>query len=65
MKIRTDRNSKKEVEVSSVKVVLNKDEEFSISLNNFNELVINKIQFGSGDGAITIKPSVSNEIRIS
>ena len=41
------------------------DVEFKVSENQFNELVITKTQLGEGEGAIIIKPSVSNEIRLT
>ncbi len=49
-------------EVKSI-TILTLDADFTISLNKFNELVINKNVY-SGESAIVIKPSVSNEIRI-
>jgi hypothetical protein len=38
---------------------------FKISVNKFYELVLNKIQYQDGESSIVIKPSVSNEVRIT
>lgn len=51
-------------EVSTVTVII-ADVTFRISVNKFDELVINKMQYGDGEGAMVIKPSVGNEIRVS
>ena len=58
-------NNEQDIEVRKATIVISKDIEFDISVNQFNELVINKGQFGEGETAILIKPSVSNEIRIT
>ena len=60
MKIQIDRESVVK-EVTTITVLVN-DVEFAISVNQFNELVVNKSQFGEGEGSIVIKPSVSNLI---
>lgn len=57
-------NNEQTIEPRRITVVIGKDVEFEISVNQFNELVINKGQFGEGETAILIKPSVSNEIRL-
>lgn len=44
---------------------LNEDVDFLISKNRFGELVINKQQYGASCSEILIKPSVSNEIRLT
>lgn len=64
MKIITN-NNESQLEVRKITVFLHEDVEFEISINKFNELVITKGQFGEGESAMLIKPSVSNEIRIS
>lgn len=51
------------VETDKVTVLLN-DVEFIFSINKFNELVVNKQQYGEGEGSIIITPRVSNEIII-
>ncbi len=53
------------IQAKKITIKLNDDIEFDISINNFGELVVNKGQFGPGTGDLIIKPSVSNEIRIS
>lgn len=62
MKISIDRN-KNVADVSYVTVIVG-DVEFKISVNKFDELIINKMQYKDGESAIIIKPSVSNEIRL-
>lgn len=42
-----------------------REKEFKISVDNFNNLVINKTYGTDEDGSIKITPSVSNEIRIT
>jgi len=50
--------------VSSL-IVIAGNNEFKISVDKFNNMVVNKI-YGSGDdGCIHITPSVSNEIKIN
>ena len=47
------------------KVVIRINEvDFRISVNKFDELVINKYQSGDGEGSLMIIPNVSNEIII-
>lgn len=58
-------NNEEKIEARNITIVLNQDVEFHISINQFEELTILKTQFGAGESAMTIKPSVSNEIRIS
>lgn len=60
MKITTDRG-KTFSEVPQVKIIIG-EKEFRISVNKFDELVINK---SYDDSSLYITPSVSNEIRIS
>lgn len=49
-----------------ITIVLSENTEFDIRVNPLNseELIINKGYFGEGDSAITVKPNVSNEIRV-
>jgi len=63
MKMKIGRNEKLE-DVPNIKIMIG-DVEFKVSENQFNELVITKTQLGEGEGAIIIKPSVSNEIRLT
>ena len=46
---------------SKVKIEI-EDVEFRISVNQFGELVINKMNFGEGSTSLIIQPCVSNEI---
>ena len=63
MNIQIDRNNEKQ-EVNKITVFLN-DVEIEINVNKFGELVVNKQQYGEGESSLVIKPSMSNEIRIS
>lgn len=54
-----------EIEKDKITIRLNKNIDYHISINKFEELVINKMQFGKGEGSIVLKPSVSNEIRLT
>lgn len=63
MKIRIDRNGL-DVIVGHVTVVI-EEKQFKISVDNFDNLVINKTYGTDDDGSIKITPSVSNEIRIT
>ena len=54
-----------EVDVKNVKITLNADVEYEIYTNKFGELVVCKIQYGSGDGSIVLKPKGSNVILLS
>lgn len=53
-----------EIEVRHI-TIYSGETEFKISVNKFGKLIINKQQYGDGESAIQITPSVSNEIRIS
>lgn len=57
-------NNENEIEARRITVVVG-EVEFEIAVNQFGELTVNKGQFGEGESAILIKPSVSNEIRLS
>lgn len=62
MKIAIDRNEEwKEIRSLTIKAGDNK---FTISVNKFDELVLNKSWGESGDSTIKIVPNVSNEIKI-
>jgi hypothetical protein len=50
-------------DIKIITIIVN-DVEFRLSVNNFNQLVVNKQQYGEGESSIVIMPSVSNEIRI-
>ena len=46
---------------SKIKIEID-DIEFRLSVNQFGDLVINKMNFGEGSTSIIIEPKVSNEI---
>jgi hypothetical protein len=58
-------NNESQIETRRITIVLNEDVELDIKINSFGELEIQKTNFGQGESAIVIKPSVSNEIRLS
>lgn len=62
MKIAIDRNEEWK-EGNKIKIQAG-DNQFTISVNKFDELVINKSWGESGDSTIKILPHVSNEIKL-
>lgn len=58
-------NDKHTVTCKSIKIDIGTDVEFIITINQFDELVINKQSYGNSKSSITIEPRVSNEICIS
>ena len=58
-------NNEQQLQAKRITITLNENVEFDIAINNFGELVIRKAQFGNETGDLIIKPSVSNEIRLS
>lgn len=54
--------NKEKIEISRIEIIITDDVKFNISLNKFNELVINKTNYGEGSGSISIEPHMSNEI---
>jgi hypothetical protein len=58
-------NDKHTVTCKSIKIDIGTDVEFIITINQFDELVINKQSYGKSKSSITIEPRVSNEICIS
>lgn len=58
-------NEKQIVTCKSIKIDIGTDVEFIITINQFDELVINKQSYGKSKSSITIEPRVSNEICIS
>ena len=64
MRVKLDNNNEQELDVRKVTVLLDDDIEYQISVNQFGELVVQKQNFGEGEGSIVLKPSVSNEIRL-
>lgn len=61
MKIAIDRNEQW-IDCSKIIIKIG-DNDFRISVNKFDDLIINK--YGGVDGSIHITPSVSNEIQIN
>jgi hypothetical protein len=51
-------------DVERLEVWVTEDKKFSLYLNKFGELEINKQTFDSESSTITIKPSVSNHINL-
>lgn len=62
MKVKLDRAGAT-VAVNYITIIIG-EQEFKISVDHFNNLVVNKT-YGGDDGSIHITPSVSNEIRIN
>lgn len=60
MEIQLNRNEER-LNVNKVTIFVN-NTEFEISVNQFNELIINKQQYDNGETNIIIRPKVSNEI---
>lgn len=58
-------NNESNIEARNLTIVLSDDVEFRITINPFNELTIQKTQYGAGESTMIIKPSVSNEVRLS
>lgn len=63
MKINIDK-TESFIDVNKVVIQTNEDVEFTISIDKFGNLVVNKQQYGDGDGNINIIPRVSNEISL-
>lgn len=57
-------NNESEFEARKITIVVG-NVEFEIKVNNFKQLVVNKQNYGDGESELIIKPSVSNEIRLS
>ena len=64
MKIIVNSNES-EINARKITICVNEDVEFHVSINPFGELTVQKTQYGEGESSMTIKPSVSNEIRLS
>lgn len=62
MKVVLDRQPNS-IEAYKVQIVL-EDKTFTISIDKFGELIINKSYYGEESNSITIHPKVSNEIGI-
>lgn len=66
MRIVFDKNRESEqiFEQERIVVQISEDVEFRICVNQFNELVINKTNFGPDSGSISIEPHTSNQIAL-
>lgn len=66
MKIVFDKNRESEhvFEQERIVIQISEDVEFRICVNKFNELVINKTNFGADSGSISIEPHTSNQISL-
>lgn len=63
MEVKINNSDEIITDIKIITIIIN-DVEFRISVNNFNQLILNKQQYGEGESSIIIMPSVSNEIRI-
>jgi len=63
MEIKIDRNEEK-LEVKKI-MIFTKNKEFTIYIDKFGELIINKEQYGNEESGIIVRPKVSNEIGVS
>ncbi len=62
--VSTDRQGETAVIVDRIKVKLDEDKYFTITMNYEGALVINKTISDNRESSIIIKPSVSNEVTI-
>lgn len=63
MEIEIDRNQER-ISVKKIKIFI-QNKEFTLYIDKFGELIVNKEQFGSEESGIAIRPRVSNEIGLS
>lgn len=63
MEIQLDRKEER-LEVKKI-MIFTQNKEFTIHIDTFGELIINKEQYGDGESAILIRPRVSNEIGLT
>lgn len=63
MEIQHDRNEER-LEVKRIKI-FTENKDFTIYIDKFGELIINKTQYGNEESGILIRPKVSNEIGLS
>jgi hypothetical protein len=62
MEIQIDRNEER-LEVKKI-IIFTKNKEFTIYIDKFGELIINKEQYGNEESGIVVRPKVSNEIGV-
>ncbi len=60
MEIQIDRNEEK-LNCNRL-TIFTGNKEFTIYIDNFNELIVNKENYGTGESGIIVRPKVSNEI---
>jgi len=63
MEIKIDRNEER-MEVKKIKI-FTQNKEFTIYIDKFGELIVNKEQYGKEESGIVVRPKVSNEIGLS
>jgi hypothetical protein len=63
MEIQIDRNEER-LEVKKI-VIFNQNKEFTIYIDKFGELIVNKEQYGNEESGIVVRPKVSNEVGLS
>lgn len=63
MEIQIDRNEERLL-VKKI-MIFTQNKEFTLYIDKFGELIINKQQYGKDESGIVIRPKVSNEIGVS
>jgi frataxin-like iron-binding protein CyaY len=63
MEIQIDRNEER-VNVRAI-VIFIENKEFTIYIDKFGELIINKEEYSNKESGIIVRPKVSNEIGLS
>ena len=63
MEIQIDRNEER-LEVKKI-MIFTQNKEFTIYIDKFGELIVNKEQYGNEESGIIVRPKVSNEIGVS
>ena len=63
MEIQIDRNEER-MEVKKI-MIFTKNKEFTIYIDKFGELIVNKEQYGNEETGIVVRPKVSNEVGLS
>jgi hypothetical protein len=63
MEIQIDRNEER-LEVKKI-VIFNQNKEFTIYIDKFGELIVNKERYGNEESGIIVRPKVSNEVGLS
>jgi hypothetical protein len=63
MEIQIDRNEER-LEVKKI-MIFTQNKEFTIYIDKFGELIVNKEQYGNEESGIVVSPKVSNEVGLS